>query len=147
VTAANQVETPDREDAAGQQPPRRRIGGLVSWLLFSAGILVCLAVAAGGIWIYTMPYPLRYYLDARKVARYSAQWSVSEADYRQARALTEKRMGWREIIIDVAVHGQTRIELVTLQWHRGPLMAAGRTFVAEKVNGVWTVEETVPWMS
>jgi hypothetical protein len=147
VTTANQAETPDSEDAAGQQPPRRRISGPVSWLLFSAGILVCLAVAAAGIWIYTMPYPLQTYLEARKAARYHPEWMVSEADYRQARAPVEKRMAWREIIIKVTVHSPAEIEFDTMQYWRGPLYGWGRTFVADNVSGVWTVKETGQWSS
>lgn len=148
MAAAENAQRQDAEKGVGERPSRGHIGSAVSWLLFSAGILLLgLAGAAVGIWIHTMPYPLKVYMEARRQTRYSPQWPVSKEEYRQAWLLVEERLSKREIIGEVTVVSQTRIEFGTLKYYSGPLAAAGERFVAEKVKGVWIVTHSASWVS
>ena len=118
---------------------RRRIA-----ILAVAGAIVLLGVGIG-LWFATMPYPIEVWWEACWSVHYAHAWPVSESDFAVAKDLVKSELGWREIIVDVAVMGPDEIKMLTVLRWGGPVSRNGSLFVIRKVNGEWEIARRKAW--
>jgi len=109
--------------------------------------VVCVLAFAGVVaWFATMPYPIRLWWEARKVAQYSKAWPIPRQDYVEAKRLVGRRMGFREIINQVTIVSPSEIRFATLLSWDGPVASSGQSYVVKKVDGKWRIAEQSMWI-
>ncbi|MEN9362132.1 MAG: hypothetical protein RL095_3667 [Verrucomicrobiota bacterium] len=50
------------------------------------------------LWIWSLPYPLKTWLEAKKASRYQSQWPISEGEYREIVDMVNQKAGFRDVI-------------------------------------------------
>jgi hypothetical protein len=114
----------------------------ISFLIVAVGLLAIVA------WFITMPYPVSMWWQAKLNSRYSSAWPVSWLEYTSAKLAVLPELHFREIITDVTVVSSTEIRFATLAYWEGDLASSGRTVIAKKVDGWWTVKRgRTSWIS
>ena len=112
-------------------------------LVVISGSMIASVAIAALCWFAFLPYPFQMYCEARNAVKYSRQWPMSQADYAAARKVVRQQMEFYEGIQKVTPASATRIEFTTLQHWSGGLAWVGQGFVLEKVDGKWTLIETM----
>ncbi|MEN9362131.1 MAG: hypothetical protein RL095_3666 [Verrucomicrobiota bacterium] len=50
------------------------------------------------LWIWSLPYPLKSWVEAKRASRYQPQWPISEGEYREIVFMVNQQTGFRDVI-------------------------------------------------